>query len=195
MSKSIYIIGAGSHSKVVEEVANLNNFKVVSKVENDKIFLTQSHSVNLVLNGLGATKNTILRRKIYENYKEKGFVFETITHPSSIVSSSAILSEGVQVFAGAIIQPDVEIGCNTLINTGAIIDHDCKIGSHVHIAPGVTMSGGVKVGENSFIGIGARIIQNILIGKNCLIAAGAVVINDVPDNSVVMGVPAKIKLD
>ena len=46
--------------------------------------------------------------------------------------------------------------------------------------------------KNSMIGIGANIIQNVTIGENCIIGAGSVVLRDIPNNSIVFGVPAKI---
>ena len=52
--------------------------------------------------------------------------------------------------------------------------------------------GCIKVGDNVFIGSGARIMYDISIGSNVVIAAGAVITKDVPDNSVVGGVPAKV---
>ena len=50
----------------------------------------------------------------------------------------------------------------------------------------------VKMGDNCYIGAGATILGPITIGNNVTIAAGAVVTKDVPDNTVVAGVPAKV---
>lgn len=50
----------------------------------------------------------------------------------------------------------------------------------------------MKVLEGAQVGVGASIKQNITIGKWSIVGAGAVVINDVPDNVVVVGNPAKI---
>ena len=60
--------------------------------------------------------------------------------------------------AGAVLQPGVLVGRNTVINTSASIAHDCRVGQHCHIAPGVTLSGGVEVGDNVLIGAGATVI-------------------------------------
>ncbi|GAH39942.1 unnamed protein product, partial [marine sediment metagenome] len=68
----------------------------------------------------------------------------------------------------------------------------CKIGDNCHIAPGVHISGSVNIGELSFIGIGATIIQGIKIDKNVTIGAGSVVIDDIHDNVIIVGNPAKI---
>jgi acetyltransferase EpsM len=93
--------------------------------------------------------------------------------------------------AGVCINTNATIGKHCIINTSSTIDHDCKIEDFVHVAPSSSLAGGVEVGEGSFIGLGAFIIQGIKIGKWCVIGAGSVVIRDVPDFSVVAGVPAK----
>jgi serine O-acetyltransferase len=48
------------------------------------------------------------------------------------------------------------------------------------------------IGDNVYIGPGARLIGGFKVGNNVVIGANAVVIKDVPDNSVVAGVPAKV---
>lgn len=50
----------------------------------------------------------------------------------------------------------------------------------------------INIGEDCYIGTGATILGPVTIGNNVTIAAGAVVLNDVPDNAVVGGVPAKV---
>lgn len=52
--------------------------------------------------------------------------------------------------------------------------------------------GGVKIGSGTWIGVHAVIVGTVTIGRNCVVAANAVVTKDVPDYSVVGGVPAKI---
>lgn len=93
-----------------------------------------------------------------------------------------------------------------------------KLGSNVHIGsmvyfiphdithvmlnglPPKLMGGGtrikekigcIEVGDNVFIGSNTTILQNVKIGSNVIIGAGTLVNKDIPDNSVVGGVPAK----
>ena len=78
-----------------------------------------------------------------------------------------------------------------------IINSNAKIGKNLTIYPGViigrTSDGGVPtIGNNVFVGGSAKIFGGIKIGDNCTIAANAVVVKDVPENSIVGGVPAKI---
>ncbi|MDE7077446.1 MAG: sugar O-acetyltransferase, partial [Alistipes sp.] len=50
----------------------------------------------------------------------------------------------------------------------------------------------IVVRRNAWIGAGAMILPGVTVGENAIVAAGAVVTKDVPDNTVVAGVPAKI---
>ena len=81
---------------------------------------------------------------------------------------------------------------------GIVIHERAVIGNNVYIGSGVTIGGTTNkhevpcIGDNTMISSGAKILGPIKIGKNCVIGANAVVLNDVPDNSVAVGVPAKI---
>ena len=52
--------------------------------------------------------------------------------------------------------------------------------------------GRIEVKDNTHIGCDAMIMPNVTIGKNCIIGCHAVVTKDIPDNSVVAGVPARV---
>jgi serine acetyltransferase len=52
--------------------------------------------------------------------------------------------------------------------------------------------GCIRIGDNVFIGSGTRILGNVNIGSNVIIGASALVNKDIPDNSVVAGVPARV---
>ena len=143
-----------------------------------------------LVNGIGSVGVATLRRSVYEKFKAQGFHFRQVIHPSAVISRRAVLEEGVQVMAGAVINIGSRIGEDTIINTRSSVDHDCRIGKHVHIAPGVTLSGGVSVGDETLIGTGSSAIQGIRIGEGSLVGAGSVVIHDVSDHVVMYGVPA-----
>lgn len=205
MNKPIIIIGNGGHASVLTEILLLqqriilgytapreevNSYRV-EYLGTDKIIREYSpEEVELVL-GLGSVRDSTIRYSIFEKMKRQSFTFAYCIHPKAIISNTAILAEGTQIMAGAIIQPHVQIGENTIINTGAIIEHNCLIGAHVHIAPGTTLSGDVHIGDYTHVGTGAKIIQGISIGARSLIGAGAVVINHIDANQKVTGIPAK----
>ena len=93
--------------------------------------------------------------------------------------------------AGVLVNPLANIQEGAICNTGCIIEHECVVGAWSHIGPGAILCGNVKVGEGTFIGAGAVIRQGIHIGENCIVGAGAVVVKNIPNGSVVAGVPAR----
>jgi acetyltransferase-like isoleucine patch superfamily enzyme len=56
------------------------------------------------------------------------------------------------------------------------------------------LGGGALIGDCTHIGIGASVLPQKRVGANCVIGAGAVVIDDIPDNSVAYGIPAKVNV-
>ena len=207
-SLPVIILGAGGHAKVLIDALRLQSVEILGIVDADpskkwqelmgvavigsdeEVMKYSPQSVRLV-NGIGSVRISMIRRQIFQHFKSKGYQFERVIHPSSIISAVVELSEGTQIMAGVIIQTGSMVGANTIINTRASVDHDCQIGDHIHISPGSVLSGGVVVGENVHIGTGAVIVQGVQIGANSLVAAGAVVIRNVQNDVIVAGVPAR----
>lgn len=79
-----------------------------------------------------------------------------------------------------------------VIHPYAIIGDNCKLEQNVTIGGRSGLMVLPKIGDNVMIGAGAAVIGPVLVGNNVQIGAGAVVVKDVPDNCVVVGVPAKI---
>lgn len=110
---------------------------------------------------------------------------------------------------------DVLIGNHTRIGIHNTIIGPVTIGNHVNLAQGIVITAlnhnfkdttmrideqgistnPVTIGDDVWIGANAVILPGVTIGKHVVIAAGAVVAKDVPNNSVVGGVPAKILKD
>jgi acetyltransferase-like isoleucine patch superfamily enzyme len=88
----------------------------------------------------------------------------------------------------------IEIG-NDVIISGRVclLTHDGGVYLGKDKIPNVRGHYGIiKIGNNCFIGMGAIILPNVEIGDNCIIGAGAVVMQSFPENSVIMGNPAKV---
>ena len=106
-----------------------------------------------------------------------------------------------------IINDNVEIGCNNTIDRGSMsntvigtntfldnqvhIAHNVIIGKNCIITAQVGFAGSAKIGNNVMIGGQAGISGHLNIGNNVQIGGGSGVVKNIPDNSKVMGYPAK----
>lgn len=89
----------------------------------------------------------------------------------------------------------IEIGDHVAIAGGSeIITHDGAIWSFEADFPNADVFGKVKIGNNVFIGDNCTILPNTVIGDNCVVGAGSVVRGKFPENSVIIGNPAKVVL-
>ncbi len=84
-------------------------------------------------------------------------------------------------------------GFGVVVNPSAVIGNNCTISQFTTI--GAVEGKAAVVGDNVYIGPNVCLVENIMIGSFSIIAAGAVVVKDVPNNSIVAGVPAKVISD
>lgn len=205
-------LGAGGHAKVVIEILRLAggceiaglldsrqelwNTEVLGiPVIGDDSLLAKVYDQGIghAFVGLGSVGDTLPRRRLYEKARGHGFQIVRALHPQAIIAPSVEIGHGPTIMAGAIINAAVRLGDNVIVNTGAIVEHDCVIGDHVHVATGARLASTVNVDEGAHIGLGASVRQCIRIGRRAIVGAGAVVVEDVPDDAVVVGVPARAR--
>lgn len=111
-----------------------------------------------------------------------------------------VLYKFIQVITGTEFPCEVEIGKNFRIDHcgGIVVSGYARFGDNCVIRNGVTVGlkheerpVAPKIGNDVNIGAGAKVLGSITVGNNVDIGANAVVINDVPDDSIAVGVPAK----
>jgi len=83
-------------------------------------------------------------------------------------------------------------GLGIVIHSRAEIGDDCQINQNVTIGGTSKRHGPIVLGDHVLVGPGAIILGPIKIGNNVVIGANSVVTKDIPDNSLVMGVPGKV---
>jgi serine O-acetyltransferase len=113
-----------------------------------------------------------------------------------------IISQVSRFFTGIEIHPGAKIGKGLFIDhgMGVVIGETCEIGDNVVLYQGVTLGGTGKekgkrhptIGNNVVIGSGAKVLGSFKIGDDSYVGANSVVLKEVPPNSTVVGVPAKI---
>lgn len=89
----------------------------------------------------------------------------------------------------------ITIGDNVRVAKGVnFITHDGGVWTlrKMKLLENADIFGTIKIGDNVHIGTNAIIMPNVNIGDNCVIGCGAVVTKDIPDNSIAVGVPARV---
>lgn len=87
----------------------------------------------------------------------------------------------------------IEIGDHVTITPGVKFQtHDGGVALFREEFPGLNVFGLIKIGNHVFIGEDAMIMYGVTIGNNVVIGARSVITKDIPDNSVVAGVPGRV---
>ena len=150
--------------------------------------------------------NTIIRNTIVKNninildrcvIGKKGFGFfpdknKNYRYPQIglvIIDDNSEIGSGATIDRGSM--SNTVIGKNTYLDNQIHIAHNVKIGDNCIIAGQVGFAGSSTIGNQVMIGGQAGISGHLKIGNNVQIAGGSGVIKDIPDNSKVMGYPAK----
>lgn len=205
MNNNYYIYGASGHGLVIADILEKMRENILGFVDDDinkKDSMFNSYKIiggfedlikiyspeDKVILAIGINKT---RKRIVESLSMKNIEFGNAVHPSAQIGKNVIIGSGTVVMANSVINADTVVGEHCIINTSSSIDHENKIGNFVHISPGVTTGGLVNIGDLTWIGLGAKIINCINIGQNNIIGAGTVVIENIENNSVYVGNPAK----
>jgi sugar O-acyltransferase (sialic acid O-acetyltransferase NeuD family) len=204
MTTPVLLLGSGGHAKVVLDALIAAGHDVTGWCgpgprvvwrglnpmgDDDQPWADQPARYALAL-GMG---DLALRRRLFDRLSARGFAFPAIAHPAAYLAEPSVLGDGSQVMAGAVVQPDVQVGTGSIVNTGARVDHDTRIGSFSHLGPGSVLCGDVDVGDTVLLGAGATVLPGVSIGAGACVAGGAVVTGDVARGTTVMGIPARTR--
>ena len=139
--------------------------------------------------GIGGPQNRYNLTKLFESWG--GTLHSTISPFANIGHFGNTLNYGINLMTGSTITNDITIGKGALINLHCTVGHDSKIGEFVEMSPGVHVSGNCTIGDFCNLGTNATILPKITLGNNVVVGAGSVVTKDIPDNTLVVGIPAK----
>ncbi|MCY6370574.1 2,3,4,5-tetrahydropyridine-2,6-dicarboxylate N-acetyltransferase [Clostridium ganghwense] len=125
---------------------------------------------------------------------------EARIEPGAIIRDRVAIGKNAVIMMGAVINIGCEIGEGTMVDMNAVLGARAKLGKNVHLGAGAVVAGVLEppskspceIGDNVLIGANAVILEGVKIGNNSVVAAGSVVVEDVAENVVVAGSPAKI---
>lgn len=203
--KSLAILGASGHGKVVADIAlssgewdNIVFFddaypslKVVAdwKVNGTRNDLMKNHEkFSGVIVAIG---NNEIRSELQFELTVNGCNIIKLIHPSAIVSKYSSIGLGTVIMPGVVINAFATIGEACIINSNVLVEHDCNIGDGVHISPGSNVAGSVHIGCRAWIGLGCNIKQSLSICSDVIIGAGGLVLKDIESPGTYVGAPVK----
>lgn len=120
--------------------------------------------------------------------------------PGAIIREHVTIGEHAVIMMGAVINIGAVIGDGSMIDMNAVLGGRATVGKNCHIGAGSVLAGVVEppcakpviIEDNVLVGANAVVLEGVRVGKGAVVAAGAIVIEDVPENAVVAGIPAKL---
>ncbi len=203
------IIGAGTYGEVYLAYLQEAGVDVIGFLDDDPKLIGSKRGGIPVLGGvslLDSLKNTQnveavycpignnkLRVKLLSKAKKLGYAIPNFIHSSVNISPKVEIGEGVYILLGTNIMPYTIIKDYVMISMGVNIAHHTCLDVGTFLSTGTNIGASLMVNNYSYIGISSTIMTGVKeLGENCLIGAGAVVINDVEENAVMAGIPARV---
>ena len=206
--RRLVIWGASGHASVVADIVQLaGHYELEGFIEDgrgstegglrayrtlggsDRLESLKADGVTHLIIAIG---DNAARTRLAAIGRSKGLELATAIHPRATVAAGVSVGPGSVIAAGAVVNPGVVLGENVIINTLASVDHDCVLHDGVHVGPGCHIGGLTRIGRQAWLGIGSTTRDRVAIGCCTVVGAGAVVVNDLPDEVVAYGVPAKV---
>ena len=131
------------------------------------------------------------RAKVLQKLLMRGAKFISLVHPTVQFFRNVRLGEGVIVYPFVILSDHVHIGDYGFINAYSSIGHDAVLGENTVLCPFTAVGGGAKLGANCFTGPHVTIRPRITIGANSSVSANSFVARSAPEDSFIIGAPAK----
>ncbi|HIP34127.1 MAG TPA: hypothetical protein EYG89_05335 [Bacteroidia bacterium] len=135
-------------------------------------------------------------KQVYEkitSFKIPSNRFATLIHPSAIIPKGfCSIGNGVMMAPLSQLSPDTTVEDNCILLPNSFLGHDSIMKQFSHIATNGVVGANVIIGKAVHIGSNATIREKVTIGDFSLIGASSMVLKDVPENTIIIGNPARI---
>ena len=207
--KNVLIFGASGHGSVVLDIlekskefrpvgfvdsfikkgTKKNGYRVLGS-EFDLLHIIEKHNV---YGGIVAVGDNWVRRRLVRSIQRlaPGFIFVNAVHPTAILGKNVNLGSGIAVMPAVIVNSNSAIGDHCILNTRSSLGHDGVLSDFSSLAPGVCCGGNMNLGTGAAISLGTLVIEGISIGAWSVVGAGSLVLDEIPDNVMAYGNPAR----
>ncbi len=164
-----------------------NKTKKLNQID-EKSFLSIRKKLRVFI-GLGDIDKRIRIINILRNTRH---IFPNFISKSSKIMKKCNLGIGNIILPNCTILPSTHLRDFNIIGTSSTILHHCSVEDNCVIGGGSIIGSGTKIKKNVFVGIGSTIAsKKIKIGSNAFLSSGSVILNDIPNNTKVIGNPAR----
>lgn len=198
----VVIFGAGGHGGMcIDIVQAAGDLNIVGLLDGDRTKKTYmgyqvlgpealiptlvERGLKKLIIGIGFVGNLPKRQKMYFRMKDYGLELPSVIHPNALIEPSAVLGEGLQVMAGAVIGSNARVEDNCIVNCNSVVSHDCIIGHSTHITPGAVLAGHITIGERCTIGMASTAYIGVKIADDCTLSNGVHVFKDLEKGTLV----------
>jgi sugar O-acyltransferase (sialic acid O-acetyltransferase NeuD family) len=205
-TKRVIVLGAGGNCRDIVDAMMDTVYEPVGYLDDDPAKLgielggvrvlgplasAQDHGDCLFVNGINGTKLTARKKELLAGLAIPAERFATIVHPSAAVSRMARLGVGSVILQNVSICSEAAVGDHAMVLPSSVVSHDTIVGDYCYLTPGVVLAGYVRLGEAVYMGAGSTVMCRVEIGDRAIVGMGSVVLEDVPEDSVVVGNPAR----
>lgn len=201
----LIVIGAGGQASNIVNVALSLNYSIKAFIHNGKAGQTLfDRPIISDLNEIEALDTHHICLALGDNYqREKYFKdalsrfpnlnFPALIHPTANVGPYSKIGAGTVVMPNTVIGTNVNIGSFCLLGNQSCVGHDSVLSDFSSLSPAATIAGNVSLGHRSAVGLGAKIREKVKVGDDTILGANSFLNEDLPNNVVALGTPAKIK--
>jgi sugar O-acyltransferase (sialic acid O-acetyltransferase NeuD family) len=147
--------------------------------------------VNIIM-AMGYNDLNRVRESFYNRLRDDGYEILTYIHEDAQVYTENSIGKGVVILPGAVIEPHVTVGNNTMIWCNSTLAHHSIVEENCWIATGTVLSGQAKINRNSFVGVNATIVNEVEVGAFNIIGAAALISKNTKPNTVHLSRTAEI---